>query len=325
MSLADVIGILAFLAFVLLGLFAMTVQDALRKRPRGRVRSRLDHVMLQNRNPGQDEMKKALERMQRAARRRQRRQAMGLIGDILIRIETVSGQRGTFLLGLAATLGAVGAAVAGFILPISLWVWLLAIPVVSLLAGTVTYRYLVERFRVRFLAQFPDVIDMIIRGIQAGVPVTQTLSNVGQEFDWPAGPEFTRMGESLQLGNDMEAVLDEAEQRVGIPDFSFLSVTLQLQRETGGSLSETLDNLATVVRARRDLRLKARALTAEGRLSGNIIAAIPFFILGFLSFVNPDYIGTLFNTEAGRRLLIVAAIMLVLGIALIRKLSRLEV
>ncbi len=325
MTLADIVALLAFLAIVLLGLFVMTVQDTLRKRPRGRVRSRLDRVMEQSKGSTQEERQQTLKDMQRAARRRQRRQAMGRIGDVLIRIETVSGRRGTFLLGLFAAAGAVGAAIAGLMLSVNLGLLLLAVPAGSLLAGTLLYRHLVGRFRNQFLTQFPDVIDMIIRGTQAGVPVTQTLINVGQEFDWPSGPEFLRMGESLQVGNDLESVLDDAERRIGLSDFSFLSVTLQLQRETGGSLSETLANLASVVRARRDLQLKARALTAEGRLSGNIISAIPFIILGFLSFVNPEYVAVLFQTDAGRKLLIVATIMLVLGILLIRKLSRLEV
>src|SRR5690606_1456256 len=135
---------------------------------------------------------------------------------------------------------------------------------------------------ISFLSQLPDVLDMIIRASQAGVPVTQSIRNVGDAFQWPAGPEFKRIGDSLHLGNDLMVVLDEAEARICLPDFSFLSVCLLLQRETGGSLSETLSNLATVIRSRRDLRLKTRALTAEGRLSGAVISVIPFVILSML-------------------------------------------
>jgi Flp pilus assembly protein TadB len=119
-------------------------------------------------------------------------------------------------------------------------------------------------------------------------------------------------------------VFDEAEQRLQLPDFSFLSVCLLLQRETGGSLSETLSNLAEVVRSRRDLRLKTRALTAEGRLAGGIISVIPVLILVMMSFVNADYIAVLFNTETGNTLLMAAAGMLVARTLLIRKIAKLE-
>jgi Flp pilus assembly protein TadB len=325
MTTADLVALFAFLALVMLGLFIMTIQSALRRRPIGRVRSRLVNVGQLAGNPMQKEALEDLSRAEREARRRQRRQALGALGQYLARVETVSGRRGIYILVAGAVaLLAIAALASWLFLPLSWWGKMLVVLAVPALWVATVYRRLIDRFRLAFLEQLPDILDMIIRASQAGVPVTQSVRNIGDEFGWPAGPEFKRIGDSLYLGNDMGVVFDEAEQRLQLPDFSFLSVCLLLQRETGGSLSETLSNLAEVVRSRRDLRLKTRALTAEGRLAGGIISVIPVLILVMMSFVNADYIAVLFNTETGNTLLMAAAGMLVAGTLLIRKIAKLE-
>ncbi|MBP6020101.1 MAG: type II secretion system F family protein [Burkholderiaceae bacterium] len=325
MTTADLIALFAFLAVLLLGMFIMTIQSALRQRPTGRVRTRLESVSQTAVNPLHSEAMEDMSRAERDARRRQRREAMGWMGRYLARIETVSGQRGIYILAISTVvILVVTTLVAWLVLPLPWWGKLLvAVSVPAFTAATI-YRRLNDRFRLAFLEQLPDILDMIIRASQAGIPVTQSVRNVGQEFGWPAGPEFQRIGDSLYLGNDMSVVFEEAEQRIQLPDFSFLSVCLLLQRETGGSLSETLSNLAEVVRARRDLRLKTRALTAEGRLAGAFISVIPIFILIMMTFINPEYISVFFNTETGHTLLMVAAGMLTVGSLLIRKISKLE-
>lgn len=325
MSTADLAAIVAFLALVLLGLCVMALQSALRGRAAGRVRSRLDRVTQNARNPARQQALADLTRAEREATRRQRRQSMGWLGRSLSRAEIVAGRRGVYMLvGGTLTLAAL-AAMADWLLPLPWPVKALLVFSVPALGAVMIYQRLNEKFRQLFLEQLPDILDMIIRASQAGVPVTQSIRNVGEEFDWPAGPEFRRIGDSLHLGNDMAVVLDEAEARIQVPDFSFLSVCLLLQRETGGPLSETLSNLAGVVRARRDLRLKSRALTAEGRLSGAVIAAIPPLILGLMLWTNPGYIGVLFDTEIGHTLLMIAGGMLLSGILLMRKIAKLGV
>lgn len=325
MSTADLAAIIAFLALVLLGLCVMALQGALRRRPAGRVRSRLDSVTQNARNPARQQALADLTRAEREATRRQRRQSMGWLGRGLSRTEIVAGRRGVYIL-VGGTLALLAlAAMAAWLLPLPWPVKALLTFGVPALGAVMIYQRLNEKFRQIFLEQLPDILDMIIRASQAGVPVTQSIRNVGEEFDWPAGPEFRRIGDSLHLGNDMTVVLDEAEGRIQLPDFSFLSVCLLLQRETGGPLSETLSNLAGVVRARRDLRLKSRALTAEGRLSGTVIAAIPPLILGLMLWTNPGYIAVLFDTEIGHTLLMVAGGMLFSGILLMRKIAKLGI
>ena len=123
----------------------------------------------------------------------------------------------------------------------------------------------------------------------------------------------------------MADVLDEAELRIRIADFSFLCVCLLLQRETGGSLAATLNNLANVIRERRDLRLKARALTAEARIMSKVVAAIPFAMLVMMWFLNPDYISLLFFTTQGRTILGVAALLMTIGLTLVNRLAKLRI
>jgi Flp pilus assembly protein TadB len=326
MSTADLVAMVVFLGLFVLGLCMIALQRALRHRPKQRVAARLAKLARSDDNYARQQAADDGSRAKREARHRQRRQSMGWLGHYFSRIEVVAGHRGLYRLiaGVALILLAT-VVVAGLFLPLAWWAKLLLVCMAPSMAAMAMYGRLQHKFRVAFLEQLPDILDMIIRASQAGVPVTQSLRNVGQSFDWPAGPEFRLIGDSLHLGNDMAIVLDEAERRIRLPDFSFLTVCLLLQRETGGSLSATLSNLASVIRSRRDLRLKTRALTAEGRLSGTVISIIPLFILGVMWVVNPDYIAILFNTETGKTLLMVAAGMLVAGVLAMRKIARLEV
>ena len=325
MSTADFVAVMAFLGIVLLGLVAMALHKALRRRPAGRVKARLRSAAQTIRDLGAQQAVEDLGRAEREARRRQRRQSMGSLGRYIGRIEIVSGRRGIYMMA-AATLAALAAAaiLCWLYLPLPWWAKALLTAAVPVAVAVAIYRRLNEKFRLAFLEQLPDILDMIIRASQAGVPVTQSIRGVGEEFDAPAGPEFRRIGDSLFLGNDMSTVLEEAETRIQLPDFSFLAVCLLLQRETGGSLSDTLSNLASVVRSRRDLRLKTRALTAEGRLAGALISVIPIFILVTMSFVNEAYVSVLFDTPTGNLMLMAAAAMLIVGSLAIRKIAKLE-
>ncbi|MYN13506.1 pilus assembly protein [Pusillimonas sp. TS35] len=325
MNTANVITILAFIAVLLCGALVLGLSAALKHRPAGRVRDRLNNVSRALNVQGRGGAAEDVARAERDARRRQFRHSMGRIGSAIDRIETVSGRRGllVWLLGILF-LAAVSVPIAVWVLPLPWWGKLLVAAGVPLAGAVAIYRKLNNRFSRGFLEQMPEVLDLIIRASQAGVPVPQAIRSVGDEFPAPVGPEFRRIGDSLFLGNDMTTVLDEAEARIQVPDFSFLSVCLLLQRETGGSLAETLSNLSTVIRARRDLRLKTRALTAEGRFAGGMISVIPFFILAVLWMVSPDYIAVLFDTETGHKLLMVAGGMLLVGILAIRKIANLE-
>ena len=186
------------------------------------------------------------------------------------------------------------------------------------------YQIFVDRFRERFLAALPDAIDMIVRAVRAGVPVVKVLPMVGQESPQPLGGEFKRIGDSLQVGMDLGEVLSAAVLRVHVADFSFFCVCLLLQRETGGQLGETLENLAGIVRARREIRQKTKALTAETRITVKILAAIPVLIMVALYMLNRTYIMLLFTTPTGHSILTFAASAIIAGVVVINKIANLD-
>lgn len=204
------------------------------------------------------------------------------------------------------------------------WAGAIAVIGLPLFAVRATYRFLIARFRTRFLTAFPDTLDLIIRAVRAGIPVVQAISTAGREADEPVRSTFRTMGDALRLGADLPDVLDQAVKRLEIADFAFFSVCLLLQRETGGNLAETLENLASIIRSRRDIRLKTKALTAEGRLATNIISAVPFAITGMLYIVNRPYIELLFITRAGHKILTLSAVLLTIGLWMVRKISQLD-
>ncbi|WP_345795718.1 type II secretion system F family protein [Castellaniella sp. MT123] len=328
MTSIDIVTVSVFGAAILLGLGLFVLADLRRERPGHRVRERLRSVA----GGGSSSWLHArvmadLERAQSEARRRRRRQRLGTLGYVLNRLDTVMGQGGGRRLAyvMAGLVLLDGVVIALGLVPAHWWTALLLLIVAPVLVGVVSYRWLVARFRKRFLHLLPDAMDMIVRASRAGIPVTQSIRSVGLQFAAPLGQEFRRMGDSLLLGNDLQDVLDDAVLRVELPDFTFFAVCVLLQRESGGSVVEALENLSGIIRARRDLALKARALTAEGRLSGLILSLLPFILIGGLYATNPSYVEVLFMTESGQRLLWVAISMLIVGILAIRHLSRLEV
>ncbi len=327
MSTVDVVTVIIFAAVVLLGMALQVGLTALRARPKHLLQERLKGVQHGSGTKTSQQALQSLHRAQSDARRRRRRESLGTLGYYLNRLDTVAGHQGARYLGLFV----VAVAVLGLVLfisgalPRAWWVLLIAVLLLPLLLALLVYQALVQRFNKKFMNQMPDAIDMIVRASQAGIPVTQSIRNVGVQYEAPLGPEFLRMGDSLLLGADLHDVLDTAVKRVELPDFTFFSVCVLLQRESGGSIAEALENLSGIIRARRDLGLKTRALTAEGRLSGNVLAAIPFVLIGGLYYLSPQYLDALITTETGHKLLWVAGILLVVGIFSIRKLANLKV
>lgn len=166
----------------------------------------------------------------------------------------------------------------------------------------------------RLLDQFPDALGLVVRAVRAGVPVAEGIKMVAAELPAPIGREFRQVADAIAIGTDLEQALWDLAKRTQLPEFRFFVVTVVLQRETGGNLTETLDNLADVIRKRRAVRQRAKALTAEARMSIMVLAVLPFVAGGGLWLINPDYLLKLFTTAEGRGLL--AAALGSLGIGL---------
>ena len=238
---------------------------------------------------------------------------------------TRSGTR----LTLARYLAIVAASVLAVVLGLS-WIGLdgvMAWPVglvVGVLAPRSIVAWLVRRRVSEFLAQLPDAINLMARGLRSGLPIAETIAASAREVAGPVGAEFRRVAEEAQLGQPLVEVLWRAAERVDLPEFAFMVVAFSIQQETGGNLAETLDNLTQVLVRRRQMQLKVRAFTAEARSSAWIIASLPVIVLCLLSLTNRRYVSQLFTTTTGNELLAGATVCIVLGVLSLSKLCRFE-
>ncbi len=157
--------------------------------------------------------------------------------------------------------------------------------------------FMINRRLNSFIAKFPDGIELIVRGLRSGLPVTETLAIISSEVPGPVGEEFKMITERIRIGKTMEDALQETADRMGIPEFQFFCITLAIQRETGGNLAETLSNLADVLRKRAQMKLKIRAMSSESKASAYIVGSLPFVVFTLLWWVNPDYIGQFFEDD----------------------------
>ena len=148
-----------------------------------------------------------------------------------------------------------------------------------------------------FNSKFPDAIELLVRGLRSGLPVTETLGVVAHEVPGPVGSEFKGVVERIRIGRTMEEALQETANRLGTPEFQFFVITLAIQRETGGNLAETLSNLADVLRKRAQMKLKIRAMSSESKASAYIVGALPFIVFVMIWWINPKYVGGFFTED----------------------------
>ena len=148
-----------------------------------------------------------------------------------------------------------------------------------------------------FVSKFPDALELLVRGLRSGLPVTETLGVVAQEVPGPVGIEFRGVVDRIKVGKTMEDALQDTGDRLGIPEFNFFTITLAIQRETGGNLAETLSNLADVLRKRGQMKLKIKAMSSESKASAYIVGSLPFIVFGMIMWVNPEYIGGFFTDD----------------------------
>jgi tight adherence protein B len=149
----------------------------------------------------------------------------------------------------------------------------------------------------KFTANFPDAIELMVRGLRSGLPITETLGVVASEIPGPVGIEFRMVADKMKIGRTMEAALQETADRLGTPEFQFFVITLAIQRETGGNLAETLSNLADVLRKRAQMKLKIRAMSSESKASAWIVGSLPFIVFGLVWFINPHYMHGFFEDQ----------------------------
>ncbi|MEO7814403.1 MAG: type II secretion system F family protein [Sphingomicrobium sp.] len=146
----------------------------------------------------------------------------------------------------------------------------------------------------KFNSNFPDAIELMVRGLRSGLPITECLGIVATEMPGPVGIEFRAVADRMKIGRTMDNALQETADRLGTAEFQFFVITLAIQRETGGNLAETLSNLADVLRKRAQMKLKIRAMSSESKASAIIVGSLPFIVFILVYMINPDYMTNFF-------------------------------
>jgi len=176
----------------------------------------------------------------------------------------------------------------------------------------------------KFSLQFPDALDLLSSCVKSGQSLGTAIQNVADEMPDPVAEEFRIMAEELSFGEDLSKVLKRFSQRMSTEDVQVFCTALQIQRDSGGNLSEVLDGLQKTIRERFRILRQVKTLTAQGRLSGWIVGILPIALGGIIYMFDPEYISDLF-TPTGRKLLFVAVALQVVGILMIRKIVNIKV
>lgn len=177
----------------------------------------------------------------------------------------------------------------------------------------------------KFQMQLPEALELLARALRSGQSLANAMHVVGEEMPEPIAGEFARVFEEQNLGIALEDSLKNMCERVPNMDLRFFVTSVGIQRQTGGDLAEILDKIGYVVRERFRILGQVKALTGEGRLSGVVLIALPFGLFGFMLNTKADYVESLWTTELGRKMSVVAIIAQIIGALVIRKIVNIKV
>jgi tight adherence protein B len=178
---------------------------------------------------------------------------------------------------------------------------------------------LAKRRSAKFAMAFADAVDIIVRGLRSGLPLHDCLKVIGKECPEPLSSEFRRLVESLSMGQTLDQGLEKMHERMPAPELRFFAIVLSIQQKTGGNLGEALGNLSTVLRSRRMMREKIKALSSEAVSSAGVIGCLPPGVGALLSVVNPHYLQPMFADPRGHLMLGAGATIMSFGILVMRK------
>lgn len=280
----------------------------MQKRPGGK-RADAEAENVRRRQTNQEALKALAEEDKKSRKRRV--SIKGQLGQAGLKIGEAGYWIGAGVLAVVLAIvgfllqGMIGAAVGAFIGAFGLPRWILG--------------FLVGRRQKKFLNQFADGIDMIVRGVKSGLPLNQCLRMIAAEGQDPLKSEFQALVDGQAMGVPFESNLQRMYERMPLPEVNFFNIVLLIQQKTGGNLSETLFNLSTVLRARKMLKEKVKALSSEAKASAMIIGSLPFIVMGLVYMVRPDYMALLFTTTVGNLILLGAAMMMSMGVFIMQK------
>lgn len=185
--------------------------------------------------------------------------------------------------------------------------------------------FAIERRRKKFVDEFSNAIDVIVRGVKSGLPVNECLKIIAAEAPKPVNEEFHQLVEGFRIGLTLEQGMTRMHERMPLQEVSFFGIVLMIQQKTGGNLAEALSNLAGVLRGRKLMEGKIRALSSEAKASAMIIGALPFLVMGAVSVASPGYLEPLFTTKQGNFILLGAGTWMAMGIFVMKSMMKIKV
>jgi tight adherence protein B len=191
--------------------------------------------------------------------------------------------------------------------------------IAAIILPNVILQAIAARRQAAFTREFANAIDILVRGVRSGLPVTECLAIIGREIADPLGEEFRRLVEGQKMGLTLEQVLSRSLERMPTAEYKFFAIVIQVQQQTGGSLSDTLANLSKVLRDRKKMRDKASAMASEAKASATIIGSLPVVSGFLLSLINPDYLSVFFTSTLGKTLFYGGLLWMGVGMLVMRK------
>lgn len=210
---------------------------------------------------------------------------------------------------LALVLVIVGAPI--YLAPLGLFVGAVGLPRYVL-------NYLTKRRQAAFMSEFVTAIDIIVRGVKAGLPFNDCMQIITTEVGEPVRSEFLNVVEQQRIGVPVEQAMQKLFERVPLQEVNFFCIVVTIQLSVGGNISEALSNLANVLRDRHKLKAKVQAVSTEAKASAAIIGALPLVVMGAVSFTNPDYMSLLYTHPTGHMILIGSALVMITGVFVMR-------
>lgn len=177
----------------------------------------------------------------------------------------------------------------------------------------------------KFIDHFPDALDMIVRSVRSGFPLSVALQMLAENAEEPVRGEFRQVTDEIALGRSLNQALARMASRVNEPDIRFFVVVLTVQQETGGNLAEVIGNLSAIIRKRKQIRHKIRALTSEGKATGWVLGMLPVFVFGALYFFQPTYLDPFFYDSLGRQLLAGVGVLLLACYFVVKQIIEVDV
>jgi len=241
------------------------------------------------------------------------------------RLVSIKGRLAQANLTIAESTFWIGSAIAGVVcaaLAFALHAPLLAVAGAAIVGGLGAPRWLLGMLTTgrqkKFSSQLAEGIDIIVRGVKSGLPLHQCMQIIAKESPSPLRDEFQRICDGQAMGVPLDQNLQRFYENMPLPEVNFFNIVLIIQAKAGGNLSEALTNLSTVLRARKLMREKIKALSAEANMSAMIIGAMPFVVAAMLAVIRPQYLMLLPNTDVGRVILVVCACSLGTGVFVMR-------